>query len=268
MNITPGVMMSCRVENLELLARRLGVPIPPIRDDYARRVVLSRELGKAIEKDRMMAEAEERRQATKAEHKRIATEIAATLGETGPRPERQILRILQAMGEEWVYGCLSDTLANPDQCAVTKAGAKRTDGGRFFAICREEASGADMPRAEFFRCFFDRPRQPRKVRRGKAKPPSKPTRDKAHEGKAVSLFAAKANCNVKSLSVVTDPKDGYWYDWADPDTGKIGQCRRVSGQWTQAPEGKRPVVLRYEKPRQGERRAPVVAEVYVQRRRV
>ena len=265
MDITPHAMMQCRVENLELLARRLGVPIPPIRDDYARRVVLSRELDKAIMRDRIMAEAEERKEATRVEQKRIATEIATTLGETGSRPKRQILRILQAMGEEWVYGCLSDTLANPNKCAVTKAGAKRTDGGRFFAICREEASGANMPREEFFRCFFDRPRQPRKVRRVKA--PPKPTRDKAHDGKAVSLFAAKANCNVKSLSVVTDLRDGYWYDWADPDTGKIGQCRRVGGRWTQAPEGKRPVVLRYEKPRQRERRAPVVAEVYVQRRR-
>lgn len=258
-------LLNATPENVERLARRLGVVAPALRDGWARHRALCRNVSEAIEKDRIMAEAADRKEATRVEQKRIATEIAATLGETGPRPKRQILRILQAMGEEWVYGCLSDTLANPDKCAVTKNGAKRTDGGRFFAICREEASGADMPRAEFFRCFFDRPRQTRKARRAKA--PPKPTRNKAHEGKAVSLFAAKANCNVRSLSVVTDPKDGHWYDWACPDTGKIGQCRRVGGQWAQAPEGKRPVVLRYEKPRQRERRAPVAAEVYVQRRR-
>ena len=260
-----SALLNATPENVERLARRLGVVAPALRDGWARHRILCRDVSEAIEKDRIMAEAAERKDAERVEQKRIATEIAATLGETGPRPKRQILRILQAMGEEWVYGCLSDTLANPNKCAVTKAGAKRTDGGRFFAICREEAGGADMPRVEFFRCFFDRPRQIRKVRRVKA--PPKPTRDKAHEGKAVSLFAAKANVPVKSLSVVTDLRDGYWYDWSDPDTGKIGQCRRSGGQWTQAPEGKRPVVLRYEKPRQRERRAPVVAEVYQVRRR-
>lgn len=163
-------LLNATPENVERLARRLGAPIPALRDGWARHRVLCRDVCEAIEKDRIMAAAEERRQAERAEQKRIAREIAATLGETGPRPRRQIERIVGLMGEEWTRQQLSETL-----CAVGYAatpintrgdGLPRTLGGSFFVIARDAASGGVrtgvIDRREFFRCFFDHPRKPRK----------------------------------------------------------------------------------------------------------
>jgi hypothetical protein len=42
---------------------------------------------------------------------------------------------------------------------------------------------------------------------------------------------------------VRNPLPGVWYDWADPFSGKVGQCRRGAEGWTQGPRGLRPVVL-------------------------
>lgn len=162
----PQALLWANPENVERLARRFGVPIPALRDEHARHVVLCREVNKAIEKDRMMAEAEERRAAERAEQKRIAREIADALGETGPRPRRQIARILGLMGEAWVRETLAiaDRMyAAGDASIFLSNGARRTRGGAFFYFARARA--ADMKKTDkrqYYRCFHDRPPKPRK----------------------------------------------------------------------------------------------------------
>lgn len=36
-------------------------------------------------------------------------------------------------------------------------------------------------------------------------------------------------------AVVRAPEPGIWYDFAHPETGKVGQCKRNEDGWTQAP---------------------------------
>lgn len=121
-----------------------------------------------------MAEAEERRAAERAEQKRIAREIADALGETGPRPRRQIARIVGLMGEAWTRETLAiaDRMyAAGDASIFLSSGARRTRGGAFFYFARARA--ADLKKTDkrqYYRCFYDRPPQPRKKPAPKPKP--------------------------------------------------------------------------------------------------
>lgn len=200
---------------------------------------------------------------------KAAVEIADALGETGDkalrqapreRVERQLARMIEVMGEEWVQGILRHTLALVTHRTAVGAellfrkedGAARYPGAVFFAWARSRAAaavgegtpltvaGEKLTPQLFFSTFCWRERKPRAP-----KPPPAPRRDKSHEQRAVQLFATKANCRAEQLSVVTALRDSVWYDWADPDTGNIGQCRLEKGQWAQAPIGSRPVVLAY-----------------------
>lgn len=55
------------------------------------------------------------------------------------------------------------------------------------------------------------------------------------ERAAVRLYAEKAGTREDEHSVVREPKPGVWYDWAHPETGRVGQCRRDGAGWAQAP---------------------------------
>lgn len=194
-----------------------------------------------------------------AAERAAAAEIADALGERAPRPRKQIERIVGLMGEAWtrdvataatILRARTDTEITRARFPLRPDGKPRSLGGVFFVLARGAAQDDAIPRREFFRCFTDRA-----------------PRDDSHEARAVALFAQKANAAAAEFTVVREPRDGVWYDWADPKTGAIGQCRRERGAWAQAPRGERPVVLEWRKPVRHERRnaAPQV-EVYTSRR--
>lgn len=65
-----------------------------------------------------------------------------------------------------------------------------------------------------------------------------------HQAFARALFASHFGQSSNLWRVIVNPEPGIWYDWADPETGKIGQCCLAeSGKWKQAPLGNQPVVL-------------------------
>jgi hypothetical protein len=158
------LLIHCKPENVERLARALKMPLPLPGPQYERR--LRRALVAALETDRRRAAAEEQRMKDKAEALKVAAEIAQAIGETGERPIAQIRRIVVLMGAEWARERLDEAerwhLTGP--CRRSD-GVARTYGGVFFEVCRRAASGHVVPggisRREFFRCFFDRPKKPR-----------------------------------------------------------------------------------------------------------
>lgn len=183
MELDASAIYRAKTANLERLARRLGVELPRSGPRYHEALVAR--VAQAIEKDRIMAEAEERRQAERAEQKRIAQEIADALGETGPRPRRQIQRIVALMGEAWVRQRMPEAWAamgNNDATPLNarKDGGPRTMGGAFFAVARQVATGdlraGTIDRRQFFRCFFDRPPKPREKAKLVPKPKPVPVR--------------------------------------------------------------------------------------------
>ena len=42
-------------------------------------------------------------------------------------------------------------------------------------------------------------------------------------------------------------KPHIWYNWADPKTGRVGECLRRLTDWAQPPTGEEPVVFRHHK---------------------
>lgn len=98
------LLIHCKPENVERLARALKMPLPLPGPQYERR--LRRALLAALETDRRRAAAEEQRMKDKAEALKVAVEIAQALGETGERPIAQIRRIVGLMGAEWARDAL------------------------------------------------------------------------------------------------------------------------------------------------------------------
>lgn len=204
MDIDAAALRWAKLPALERLARSLGVPVPALRDEYARHVVLRRDAAKAIEEDRRRAAAEERRV---MDEKKIAAEIADALGETGKRPRRQIARIVALMGEAWTRAELAETLAvvgYPVTPINTREdGLPRTLGGSFFVMARakasEEMKHGNITRREFFRCFFDRPRA--------ARDPKPPTPPKVRPAKPVRRVETRApQAQSKPRRQVTVPE--------------------------------------------------------------
>lgn len=191
MDLDADALRWAKLPALERLARSLGVSVPTLRDEYARHVVLRREVAKAIEDDKRQAAAEERRV---MDQKKIAAEIADALGETGKRPRRQIERIVALMGAEWtlgtqacavVYHDIGDaTTESAQRKVVLRAdGSARGLGGVFFALARavasEKVKAGTLTRREFFRCFTDRApkvRAPKPPPKAKPAPKAKPVR--------------------------------------------------------------------------------------------
>jgi hypothetical protein len=67
-----------------------------------------------------------------------------------------------------------------------------------------------------------------------------------HEVEALALFAKTCHKDGIFWEPVRLLERGVWYDFADPATGKTGQCRMGSGwTWVQAPLGYEPVILRF-----------------------
>lgn len=68
----------------------------------------------------------------------------------------------------------------------------------------------------------------------------------AHEEEARALMAGRLGRTAARWSVVVAPEPATWYDFADPETGQVGQCiLGRDGTWRQAPRGNRPVVFAY-----------------------
>lgn len=168
------LLIHCKPENVERLARALKMPLPLPGPQYERR--LRRAVVAALETDRRRAAAEEQRMKDKAEALKVAAEIAATLGEHGVRPIAQIRRIVVLMGPEWTREQATYATgfhADPSKAesvlmrdvGFRKDGTPRPLGGVFFAWCRRAASGHVVPggisRRDYLRCFFDRPKKPR-----------------------------------------------------------------------------------------------------------
>lgn len=173
-------LLHCKVENVERLARALGMPLPLPGPQYERR--LRRALVAALETDRRRAAAEEQRMKDKAEALKVAVEIARALGEHGVRPIAQIRRIVLLMGAEWAR----ERLGEAERWYATggsrrKDGGARTMGGAFFEVCRRAASSHVMAggitRREFFRCFYDYPPNPRPAPVSTRKPKAPPQPD-------------------------------------------------------------------------------------------
>lgn len=181
------LLIHCKPENVERLARALKMPLPLPGPQYERR--LRRALVAALETDRRRAAAEEQRMKDKAEALKVAAEIAAALGETSERPIAQIRRIVGLMGAEWTWDALR-TMGDgaPDDALTREDGQARTVGGVFFAWARNRARSEmarghhDIPRREFFRCFFDFPPKPRPAPAPKKAAPVKAP--KAHDRRA------------------------------------------------------------------------------------
>lgn len=71
----------------------------------------------------------------------------------------------------------------------------------------------------------------------------------AHQQAAVALMATKARGQRREWRPAA-PVPGQWLDWADPATGKVGQCLMdADGAWKQAPLGEQPVVLAWQGPK-------------------
>lgn len=163
------LLIHCKPENVERLARALKMPLPLPGPQYERR--LRRALVAALETDRRRAAAEEQRMKDKAEALKVAAEIAQAIGETGERPIAQIRRIVVLMGPEWTREQATYATgfhADPSKAesvlmrdvGFRKDGTPRPLGGVFFAWCRRVATG-QVPRRQFFRAFTDRPKKPR-----------------------------------------------------------------------------------------------------------
>jgi hypothetical protein len=130
------------------------------------------------------------------EAKAVAADIAERFGETGKRPRAQLRRIAALMGAEWmrqtaddVAGMMDPRVAPSRICSDGK-GNKRTAGGIFFAVARNLASqDPTMDRRDFFRCFYDRPKQAKTkpVAKPKRPPPKKPTRGQRSRAESPAL---------------------------------------------------------------------------------
>lgn len=73
------------------------------------------------------------------------------------------------------------------------------------------------------------------------------TKPKAQQ--AIKLMAEKSGKPEEHFRVVESVTPGIWYDWADVETGKVGQCRMGENwAWVQDPRGERPVILAYSEP--------------------
>jgi len=79
---------------------------------------------------------------------------------------------------------------------------------------------------------------------------------------ARELMARKANSGEgpEAWDVVESPEPNVWYDWACPETGKVGQCCHATFGWFQTPGGTAPVVLRYRRRRARVRRTRTTEE--------
>lgn len=131
----------------------------------------------------------------KAEIEKVATEIAAAIGETEARPRAQIARMIGLMGEEWVRGWLETARAfyngERGESALSEYllygsnGAPRTFGGVFFAwarrVARDHVAKGEMKRRDFWRCFHDRPPRPKEEKPAKAPRPKERPRGRAHD---------------------------------------------------------------------------------------
>ena len=78
------------------------------------------------------------------------------------------------------------------------------------------------------------------------------TRGKATDWKVVAQFVAMrlVGDGGSGDRYVAQPgyhmRPGVWYDFADPRTGRYGQCQlRADGTWVQPPRGDAPVVLEW-----------------------
>jgi hypothetical protein len=111
------------------------------------------------------------------EAKEVAAGIATRFGETSKRPRAQLRRMAVLMGAEWMR-TVANTAAELHSLQrepgtgplFLPSGNKRTLGGLFFAVARSAAKDIVAARRDFFRCFYDRPKQ------AKAKPVAKPKR--------------------------------------------------------------------------------------------
>lgn len=66
------------------------------------------------------------------------------------------------------------------------------------------------------------------------------------ERAALSLVAEKSGGLQSEWRVTREPEPDVWYDFADPETRRVGQCRKnADGTWHQAPIGTKPVVLAF-----------------------
>lgn len=118
-----------------------------------------------------------------AEHEeadKVAVELAERFGETEERPRAQLQRMARLMGAVWMREAADDAelvrrVGAPERIAL-KDGASRAPGGVFFMVARDRAmmrvAAGVMTRRQFFRCFTDRPPQP------KAPQPLRPKREK------------------------------------------------------------------------------------------
>ena len=64
-----------------------------------------------------------------------------------------------------------------------------------------------------------------------------------HERAALRLIESRQGARGGPWIPVRTPQPGVWYDWANPATGQVGQCRCNRDGWSAAPWGERPVVL-------------------------
>lgn len=116
---------------------------------------------------------------TTPENTALAAEIAARFGETGERPRAQIARMIGLMGAEWVRNVVVLVESGEHPAAPPlSSGVARTRGGLFFWAARslgsaEVGNGRVVPR-DFFRCFTDRPPQPRTPKAPPVKAPKLP----------------------------------------------------------------------------------------------
>lgn len=55
------------------------------------------------------------------------------------------------------------------------------------------------------------------------------------ETAALDVLSAKARRPCAEWTLVREPVPGVWYDWAQPDLGKVGQCKLGDDGWIQAP---------------------------------
>ena len=58
----------------------------------------------------------------------------------------------------------------------------------------------------------------------------------ARERAALRIFSQRAGTSAAAHGVVREPKVGVWYDWAHPETRRVGQCCLGLAGWQQAPD--------------------------------
>lgn len=137
---------------------------------------------------------------------RLAVEIGSRFGETGERPLRQIDRMIDLMGLEWVEEAADravDVLAAPAQAAdvgVRSDGRPRTRGGVFFKVARDLGEKAmtagTIERRDFCRAFFDKAPTPKSPKPAPAAPPPPPPRRVVQPAKPAGPVRASAG-NVR-----------------------------------------------------------------------